>query len=73
MNQLYIQSVIDDREREVGKAMEINRFHRHNRGFVTSQPDAAEKGKNILSSWIWMIANRLVGVFQVDDKSNAKV
>lgn len=49
MHQLYIQSVIDDREREVEKAMEINRFHRHNRGFVTSQQDAAEKGNNILT------------------------
>jgi hypothetical protein len=72
MNQSYYQSVIDDREREVVKNVEEKHIYRHFRESIAKRQDASEKGKNILSSWIWMIAKRLVGVFQVNDKSNVK-
>jgi len=73
MHQLYVQSVINDREREVKKAMEINRVYRHNRGFVTSQEGTAENGKNFMSLWFLMVAHRLKGVFQIGNKSDVNV
>jgi len=73
MNQSYFQSVINDREREVVKHVGDNRIYKHHKKSIEKRQGAAEKGMNGLSSWIWMIAKRLKGVFRISEESDVKV
>ena len=73
MNESYIRSVIKDREKEVSNYVESNRINRHYRDSVRSQPESAEKGKNVLSLWLLMVAKRLKGTFATSNKGGVKV
>lgn len=73
MNDLYFRSVIEDREREVSKYVEINRIHRHYRDSDRSQLESAGQGKNVLSSWFWVVTKRLKGVLAINNKDGVKV
>ena len=63
MDQLYLQSVIKDREREVEKHVEDNRIYRHFRDSIAERQDASEKGMNVLSLLWLTVINLLSGIF----------
>ena len=73
MNQLYIHSVIKVREWDKTKSIEYNRIRHHDTDPARKQLESTEQGKNVLSSWFLMIANRLKGVFQISNKSEVNV
>jgi len=73
MDELYMQSVIQDRQKEVNKIVEYNRIHRHYRDSARSQVESAGQGKNVLSSWFWVVAKRLKGVLAINNKDGVKV
>ena len=63
MDGMYMQAVLKDRERDIDKHVERNQFYKHNRVSVTSQQDAAEKGKNGFSLLWLSVINHLSGIF----------
>ena len=63
MDQLYIESVIKDRERQVEKHVEENRTYRHFRDSIAERQDASEKGMNVLSLLWLTVINFLSGIF----------
>jgi hypothetical protein len=73
MNEHYIQSVIDDRKKEVSKIVEDNQIYSHLRDSATNQRESDEKGKNVLSLWLLRVAKRLKGVFTINNKGSVKV
>ncbi len=73
MNEHYIQSVIDDRKKEVSKIVEDNQIYSHLRGSAANQRESDEKGKNVLSLWLLTIAKRLKGVFAINNKGSVNV
>jgi len=73
MDELYMQSVIQDRQKEVNKIVEYNRIHRHYRDSARSQVDSAGRGKIVLSSWFVAVVRRLKGVLAVNNKDGVKV
>ena len=73
VNEFYIQSVIDDRKKEVSKIVEDNQIYSHLRGSAANQRESDEKGKNVLSLWLLTIAKRLKGVFAANNKGSVKV
>jgi hypothetical protein len=73
VNEFYIQSVIDDRKKEVSKIVEDNQIYSHLRGSAANQRESDEKGKNVLSLWLLTVANRLKGVFEINNEGSVKV
>ncbi len=73
MNEHYIQSVIDDRKKEVSKIVEDNQIYSHLRDSATSQRESAEQGQNGLSLWLLRVAKRFKGVFTINNKGGVKV
>ncbi len=73
MNEHYIQSVIDDRKKEVYKIVEDNQIYSHLRDSKTNQSESAEQGQNGLSLWLLRVAKRLKGVFTINNKGSVKV
>ena len=73
MNEFYIQSVIEDRKKEVSKIVEDNQIYSHLRDSTTNQRESAEKGKNVLHLWLLRVAKRLKGVFTINNKGSVKV
>lgn len=63
MDQLFIQTVINDREREVVKHVEDNQIYKQLRESAAERQDATEKGMNVLSSLWLTITKYLRGVF----------
>ncbi len=72
MNEFYIQSVIEDRKKEVSKIVEDNQIYSHLRDSTKDQRESAEQGKNVLSLWLLMVAKRLKGVFTINNKGSVK-
>ena len=73
MNEHYIQSVIDDRKKEVYKIVEDNQIYSHLRDSTTNQSESAEQGQNGLSWWLLRVAKRIKGVFSINNKGRVKV
>ncbi len=73
MNEHYIQSVIDDRKKEVSKIVEDNQIYSHLRDSARNQLESAEQGKNVLSLWLLRVAKRLKSVFTINNKGSIKV
>jgi hypothetical protein len=73
VNEFYIQSVIDDRKKEVSKIVEDNQIYSHLRGSAANQRESAEQGKNVLSMGLLKVAKRLKGVFAIKNKGSVKV
>ena len=73
MDQLYVQSVIKDREREVEKIVKDNQNYRYLREPNTDERDSAEKGKNILNSWLLMVGRLIKSVLEITYKGDVKV
>ncbi len=73
MNEFYIQSVIEDRKKEVSKIVEDNQIYIHLRDSAPNQRESAEKGKNVLNLWLLRVAKRLKGVFTINNKGGVKV
>lgn len=73
MDELYMQSVIQDRQKEVNKIVEDNRILRHYRDSVRRPVEHAGQGKNVLSSWFLAVAKRLKGVLANNNKDGVKV
>ncbi len=63
MDQLYLQSVIKDREREVEKHVAENQIYRHFRESIAERQDSGEKGANVLSLLWLSVINLLSGIF----------
>lgn len=72
-NDLYIRTVIKDREREVSKYIVYNQIYSQYRDSSTSNGESAGESKNILSLWILMITKRLKGVVPINNKDGVKV
>ena len=62
MNGFYIQAVIEDRERDLGKYQELNQIYRDNKDLTEHQQDAA--GMHFLISGLTKIGKRIRGVLQ---------
>ncbi len=62
MDQLFIQTVINDREREVVKHVEDNQIYKQLRESAAERQDATEKGMNVLSSLWLTVTKHLRGV-----------
>ena len=73
MNGLYIQAVIEDRQREVEKHSEYNQIYKHFRDSAASKRESAEQGKNELSRWLSTVAKRLKDVLTVINEDSVKV
>ena len=73
MNEFYIQSVIEDRKKEVSKIVVDNQIYSHLRGSAANQRESDEKGKNVLNLWLLTVAKRLKGVFATNNKGSVKV
>ena len=63
MDQLFIQTVINDREREVVKHVEDNQIYKQLRESAAERQDATEKGMNVLSLLWLTVTKHLRGVF----------
>lgn len=72
-NDLYIRTVIKDREREVSKYIVYNQIYSQYRDSSTSNGESVGESKNILSLWILMITKRLKGVVPINNKDGVKV
>jgi len=73
MNEYYLQSVIDDRKKEVDKIVEDNQIYKHLRDSTKDQRESAEQGKNVLSMWLLKVAKRFKGVFAIRNKGDVNV
>jgi hypothetical protein len=73
MNEHYIQSVIDDRKKEVYKIVEDNQIYSHLRGSDTSQREFTQQGEGKLRFWMMRVGKRLKGVFTINNKGGVKV
>jgi hypothetical protein len=73
MNEHYIQSVIDDRKKEVSKIVADNQIYSNLRDSATSQRESAEQGQNGLSLWLLKVAKRFKGIFTINNKGSVKV
>jgi len=62
MDQLYIQTVIDDREREVVKHVEDNQIYKQLRESAAEKQDVTEKSMNFLSLLWLTVTKHLRGV-----------
>jgi hypothetical protein len=62
MDQLFIQTVINDREREVVKHVEDNQIYKQLRESVAEKQDVTEKSMNFLSSLWLTVTKHLRGV-----------
>ena len=73
MDLQYMQSVIKDREREVEKIVKDNQNYRYLREPNIDERDSAEKGKNILNSWLLMVGRLIKSVLEITNKGDVKV
>ena len=62
MDQLFIQTVINDREREVVKHVEDNQIYKQLRESVAEKQDVTEKSMNFLSLLWLTVTKHLRGV-----------
>jgi hypothetical protein len=62
MDQLFIQTVINDREREVVKHVEDNQIYKQLRESAAEKQDVTEKSMNFLSSLWLTVTKHLRGV-----------
>jgi hypothetical protein len=62
MDQLFIQTVINDREREVVKHVEDNQIYKQLRESVAENQDVTEKSMNFLSLLWLKVTKHLRGV-----------
>ncbi len=72
MNQLFYEAILKEKEREVAKYVEYNRIKRLYRDSARSQPESTQKDKNVISSWLLMVAKRIKGVFEFNTKDCVK-
>ena len=63
MDQLYIQTIINDREREVVKHVEDNQIYKQLQESVAERQDVTEKSRNFLSLLWLTVTKYLRGVF----------
>jgi hypothetical protein len=69
MNENYIKSVINDREREIIKIVEDNRTKRDFKDSARTHLESGEQDKNVLIFWFLVFTKWFKSVFAVNPRT----
>lgn len=72
MNELYMKSVIEDRQREVYKLVEQNRSNRYYGDGARNRQGFNWQWKNGLISWFKIVAKRFKSILSIPSKDRVK-